>query len=204
MNERERLGAALEPLLDRIASKEPTPGGGAVAAWVGATGCALGRMVVAYSIGRKAEHDAEVQRAGDALDTARTVLMELGEEDAAAYELLSAALKLPKDDAGRADALAPAVARAIEVPSAVAATGLNVLRVMEGLAPVCNPYLRSDLGVAGGMMEASVRGAVWMVRTNLSLVKDADRKSDLSGGAARWLEGASSLRGRVDALCRGS
>jgi formiminotetrahydrofolate cyclodeaminase len=161
-------------------------------------------MVVSYSLGRREEHDGEIARAGDELDTARAVLMELGEEDAAAYELLSAALKIPKDDPSRADALRPAVSRAIEVPSAAAATGLNVLRVMEGLAPVCNPYLRSDLGVAAGVMEASVRGAVWMVRTNLSLVKDAGRATRVSEEAKGWLEGASALRERVEGLCRGS
>ena len=42
-----------EDLLNAIAARTPTPGGGAVAASTGALACAMGRMVVAYSANAK-------------------------------------------------------------------------------------------------------------------------------------------------------
>lgn len=192
------MGAPLERLLDAIAAREPTPGGGAVAAWIGATGAALGLMVVAYSIGRQAEHEPALAESRRELEIAKTMFMRLGEEDAAAYSDLSGVLKLDKTDESRAERLAASVRRAIEVPSAVAATALNVLRLMERLGPMASPYLRSDLAVAAGAMEAAVNGAVWMVRANLPLVADSDERAALEATAAQWRDRAASSRAVVD------
>jgi len=195
----ERMSASIEPLLGGIASKEPTPGGGAVAAWSGAMGASLGLMVLAFSLGRREENDADLEHARSTLVTAKALFTELAEEDAAAYEALSGLLKLKKDDPTRSERLGAAVSRAIEVPSAVAATGLNVLRVFEQARPIANPYLLSDLGVAAATAEGAVRGAVWMVRANLPLVKDASRVDALRAEAGSWLENAEAMRVRIDA-----
>jgi formiminotetrahydrofolate cyclodeaminase len=202
--EQTTAGGPIAALLGRIAAKEPTPGGGAVASWTGAMGAALGSMVVAYSIGRRAEHDEELSRAARVLENARAMLLELAEEDAAAYADLSAALKLKKDDPSRDDRLAPATDRAIEVPSLVAGTCLNVLRTLERTASICNPYLRSDLGTAAASMESAVRGAAWMVRANMPLVRDASRRAALGEEAGTWVERAGSMRSGIDALCLGA
>jgi methenyltetrahydrofolate cyclohydrolase len=45
--------------LDQLGAKSPTPGGGSVAALVGAIGSALGMMVLAYSRGKKAHAQHE-------------------------------------------------------------------------------------------------------------------------------------------------
>lgn len=192
------MGAALDTLLDAIAAKAPTPGGGAVASWIGATGAALGLMVVAYSIGRKAEHDPTLTEARTELEIARALFMRLADEDAAAYADLSGVLKLDKADPARADKLATSVKRAIEVPSAVAATGLNVLRLMQRIGPVASPYLRSDLGVAAGAIESAVSGATWMVRANLPLVADETEAEALRSSISTWREQAQANRAAVD------
>jgi formiminotetrahydrofolate cyclodeaminase len=202
--DREAMGGPIAPLLERIAAREPTPGGGAVASWTGAMGAALGSMVVAYSLGREPAHDDELGQAARVLENARLMLLELAEEDAAAYADLSGVLKLKKDDPSRAERLGPATARAIEVPSLVAATCLNVLRTFQGVAPACNPYLRSDLGTAAASMESAIRGAAWMVRANLPLVRDAGRKAALGEEAGSWVERAGSMRSAIDALCLGA
>lgn len=198
------MGDALRPLLEKIEAKHPTPGGGAVAAWSGAMGCALAGMVVAYSVDREPEHEDALRNAQRELATARALLMELAEEDAAAYADLSAALKIPKDDPTRPERLAPAVRRAVEVPRIVGATGFNVLRVLEGISTICNPYLRSDLGVAAAQMEASIRGAAWMIQANLPLLKDATERRQLDEETREGVRHALDLRASIDRACHAS
>lgn len=194
------LGASLKPLLDAVASKTPTPGGGAVASWIGATGASLGLMVVAYSLGRKQDNDEVLENAKTSLENARALFLTLADEDAAAYADLSAVLKLDKSDPARADKLAASVQRAIEVPSAVAATGLNVLREMERFGPASSRYLLSDLGVAAGAVEAAINGAIWMVRANLPLVTDEERRRAQQEAISRWQSQASARRAAIDKI----
>ena len=47
------LGQTLEGFLAAVGKQEPVPGGGAVAAYAGALGAALGQMVAAYTSGPK-------------------------------------------------------------------------------------------------------------------------------------------------------
>ena len=51
----------LDEFLNAVAAREPTPGGGAVAATAGALGAALARMVAAYSISPKVAPDVVEQ-----------------------------------------------------------------------------------------------------------------------------------------------
>jgi len=78
---------SLEELLEAIAARTPAPGGGAVASCIGALGAALASMVVAYSIRHRklADHQEELQVAARRLMSARTLLLSLADEDAAAY-----------------------------------------------------------------------------------------------------------------------
>ena len=127
--------------------------------------------------------------------------MELAEEDAAAYGALSAALRIDKSDPWRDRTLATAVERAIEVPSAVAATGLNVLRLFENVSELASPYMKTDLGVAAGAMESAVRGAAWMVRANLPMLSSQERAAALGEKARGWIDQAELSRGRIDDRC---
>src|SRR5947208_875693 len=90
----------LGEFLEQVGAKTPAPGGGAVASTVGALACALGRMVVAYSVQKKAlaEHWGELERAGTVLARAGEIMLELAEEDAAAYGLVNELSRLPETD----------------------------------------------------------------------------------------------------------
>jgi len=65
------------------AAKQPVPGGGSVAALVGALGAALGEMVVNYSIGKKylEPFADELTAALAELTRARSVMLQLMNED---------------------------------------------------------------------------------------------------------------------------
>jgi formiminotetrahydrofolate cyclodeaminase len=170
----------LSEFLSAVAAKSPAPGGGAVASAVGALAAALAQMVVNYSIGKKnlLEQQGELQAAIDTLEKARTHMLDLAQQDAAAYGVLNELQKLPPDDARRAREMAAAVERAVEVPWTVLLQSIELLKDFERLAPITNKFLRSDLGIAAVLAEATARSAAWNVRINVGDLPPA-RKSDV-------------------------
>lgn len=159
----------LHEFLSRIAAKIPAPGGGAVASSVGAIASALANMVVSYSIGKKnlAEHDTLHHSAALRLTRAAAIMMTLADEDAAAYSLVNELSKLPENDARRTAEYPEALLTAARIPLAVAAAGVDVLRLLEELADKTNRYLRSDLAIAAVLADAAVRSSRWNVAINL-------------------------------------
>jgi len=189
-------------LLDAVAAKSPTPGGGAVTAAVGALGSALGSMVVNYTVGKKAyaDHEAQLRQALITLANARTLLLQLAGEDELAYGELNALLRLPEADPRRADLPAVAAA-ATQVPMAVIATCTDLLRLFHQLAPVTNPMLRSDLAIAAILAEAAARASRWNAVINLPLLaSDADREA-VERELAGLLGVAGDLLGAVETAC---
>src|SRR5262249_2352333 len=158
----------------RIAAKSPTPGGGAVACAVGALAAALAGMVVSYSLGKKslAAHQGELERAAHSLENARAVLLELAEEEAQADGLVNELMKLPGGGARRKADLPGAIQASIQVPMAAIAAASDLLRLCESLAPITNPQLHSDLGIAAELAASAARASLWNVRVNAGMLAD--------------------------------
>lgn len=167
-------GQRLDEFLGAVASKAPTPGGGAVASVVGALAAALARMVVAYSVDRKslAEHRPMLVDAEARLARAQAVLLALADADAEAYGVLNETMKTAKDDPRRAERIAAAARDAIAPPQAAMALGIDLLRLFEELAGKTNKTLGSDLRIAAILAEALVRCAAENVRVNLPMLDD--------------------------------
>ena len=89
----------LNDFLGELASDSPTPGGGSVAALCGALGAALNSMVANLTIGKKkyADVEAEMQRNLADTETLRVELAQMIEEDAAAFDRVMVALRMPKE-----------------------------------------------------------------------------------------------------------
>lgn len=192
----------LGEFLERLSAKEPVPGGGAVTAAVGALSAALSQMVLAYSKGRKdlAAHADAHEAAAEQLDRARWMLLELAAEDIQAYEALSAAMKLPKDDPARSATLSRRAAEAIRPPMAVIATCTELLRLFDSLAPITNRHLRSDLAIAAVLAEAAARASLWNVLVNLPLI-DAAEAAEQRSRAEAMLRQAATRLGAVEKAC---
>jgi hypothetical protein len=96
-----KLAGLARPFLDAVAAPAATPGGGSVSAFSGALAAALGQMVAGLS--RKKKSQARfVDQLSTALDELRLAADELTEaidRDAASYEAVIAAFKLPQGDA---------------------------------------------------------------------------------------------------------
>ncbi|MBK9127923.1 MAG: cyclodeaminase/cyclohydrolase family protein [Phycisphaerales bacterium] len=173
----------LRTFLEQLASAEPTPGGGSAAALVGATAAALARMVAAYTLGRPkfAAVEARVQRLADQLARAQEALLELSDEDAAAYDVLSAALKLPQSDSSRAARIAKAAVLAASIPLETATFAARVHSDTVVLGQIGNPRLRSDAEAAAHFARAAGLAALANVRANLELVEEGERARFLTG-----------------------
>lgn len=195
--------ATVADLLDAIAARTPAPGGGAVASVVGALAASLAGMVVAYSIGRRAlaEHAEELEVAARRLVSARTLLLTLADEDAAAYAHLNALDRLHEDDKRRQTDRPAAIDRAIQAPRAVLAGAVDLARLLEALCEITNRHLRSDLGIAAVLAEATARSAAWNIRINLSLCDNTRTREQLAADMVRSLDEVTLRVGRVEAAC---
>jgi methenyltetrahydrofolate cyclohydrolase len=172
------LQLTVAEFLDRLASDTPTPGGGSVAALAGALAAGLGQMVCAFTLGKPkfATVEPQVRTLSERLARAGVMLRALVDEDAAAYEVLSAALKLPKSDAQRTVAVQQAARLAGGVPLETAVLSAKVGRDLEQLSKVANPLLNADAQAAIRLASAAVHAAVANVRANLPLMMADDAR----------------------------
>ncbi len=189
--------------LDEVGSKVPAPGGGAVASVTGALSASLGRMVVAYSVGKKslAEHQPALERAAVVLGRASEMLLQLAAEDAEAYATVNALMKLPEGDDRRKAEWDGAVEHAVNAPRAVVGACADLLRLLESLAPITNRHLRSDLAIAAILAEAGGKSGWWNVKVNLELVAEEARRVAIRNEMHRLLGEMADRRMRVEEAC---
>ena len=157
--------------------KQPTPGGGSVAALVGALAASMGEMTLNYSVGRKAntpEQEALLSGELAELERARSLLLSLMEEDQRAYGELTAAKKLDEADPQKADRVIAATAACIAVPQAIMAAGLRVLDHAGAVAADANKWLLSDLAICCELAMAAVRCGARNVLANLADLAPAE------------------------------
>src|ERR1700686_3856857 len=167
------------PFLDAVASPTATPGGGSVSAFAGALAAALGQMVAGLSRKKKSQAGFANQLSA-ALDEMRRIADELAEaidRDAASYEAVMAAFKLPQGDAKetrqREEAIQKATKGASEVPLQGAERAVALFERLGQLDAIVAASMRSDLQVARLMAEAGARGALANVEINLDGLTDA-------------------------------
>lgn len=177
---------SLADFLRSLAARTPAPGGGASACVTGAIAAAQAEMVVAYSIGKKdlEEHRARLEAGRGALANARELLLRLADEDAQAYALVNELERLPMDDPRRMAELPQALAATMQIPLAAMAACVDILRLMESLAPITNRRLHSDLQIAALLAEASARASQRNVLVNAPSHEEPARSRAVREAAA--------------------
>jgi methenyltetrahydrofolate cyclohydrolase len=169
---------SVRELNELLASRQPIPGGGSAAALAGAMGASLVAMVAELTIGRPdaADHAAQLVSLRDDALAAQRHLLDLAEQDAAAYAAVVEARRLPRDSdvqrAERGDAMRRTMVVAADVPLRTARAAAQVLELAEAIAPIGNPNAVSDAGVASLLGAAAVRGAILNVQINLPYLAD--------------------------------
>ena len=173
------LAKLARPFLDAVAQPTATPGGGSVSAFAGALAASLGQMVAGLSRKKKSQA-AHVDKLSEHLDALRKesdALAEAIDRDAASYDAVMAAFKLPQGDAGetqqRDAAIQTATRGAAEVPMAVAERAVALFERLKQLEAIAAASMKSDLEVARLMAAAGAQGALANVEINLDGLKDA-------------------------------
>lgn len=175
-----KFAAMATPLLDAISSATPTPGGGSVSALVGALAAALGQMVAGLAR-KKKSHEQYVDGltgAVEELDNARRSLAASMDRDAASYEAVLTAYKLPREtpeeEQQRTAAIEAALRGASEVPMEVAEAAMFLYELLGQLEAITPASMRSDLQVGRMMAAAAAHGALANVEINLESLTDAN------------------------------
>ena len=172
------VNLTVERFADEASSESPAPGGGSVAAAVGALGAALGTMVANISA-HKRGWDARWEEFSGWADRGQALkaeLLDLVDRDTAAYNEVLAAFALPKgtpeEQAARRAAIEAANMGAIEAPWKVMRAAARVFDVVQAMAEHGLPASASDAGVGALCARTAVRGAWLNVRTNVRGLKD--------------------------------
>lgn len=176
----------LTGFLDEVASAQPVPAGGSVAAAAVAMAAALLHKAARLSGDRWAEASQAVERA-DRLHQQAAALIEA---DADAYRALQAAWRSGRGLQGpeRDRIVGPARSLAVDVPLAIARSAAEVVELAVTAAAEGNPNLRGDAMMAGLLAAAAAEGAGALVAINLAgdpadpRVLEAER---LAAGARR-------------------
>jgi glutamate formiminotransferase/formiminotetrahydrofolate cyclodeaminase len=166
-------------------SDSPAPGGGSVAALMGALGASLGGMVANLSAGKRGWDD-KLEYFSDWAVKAQQLkdeLLSLVDEDTAAFNRVMDAFGFPKESAeekaARAAAIEEATKYAAEIPLKVMETASRSYELLSQMAKKGNPASISDIGVGALATRSCIEGAAFNVRINLGQLKDEKFKTDI-------------------------
>ena len=203
-------GESVSGFLASVASANPVPGGGSVAAHAGALAAALAQMVAGLTIGKKkyAAVEAEMKEAALKAVALGNTLASLVKRDAEAYSLVSEAHKLPKEPADaaarRSEAVTSALLKAAEVPLETARASAEVAQIAALVAKKGNSNAVTDAGVAALLAEAACKGADYNVRINVSALEDPAKGADLARESRELVKRVADLAAKVAARVEAS
>jgi formiminotetrahydrofolate cyclodeaminase len=190
--------------VEKVASEAPAPGGGSVSALAGALAAALCGMVARLTLGKEKYRDTwqEMEKVLDSADALMHKLLELVDEDTAAYKQVLSAFKLPRDNeaqkTARQAAIQSATKKATEVPMETLRSVTQLLPMAEAAVEKGNPNCLSDAGVAAHLIRAAASGAAYNVRINLSGLDDqglsAQMKLETAELLSRVMSGVAKLQ----------
>jgi formiminotetrahydrofolate cyclodeaminase len=171
--------------LARLASREPTPGGGAAAALHAAQGAALVAMVARYTTGTKYQQHAElVTRIISSADGLVAQALRLADADQHAFQGVIDAYKLPTatDDlkAARTASIQDALIQAAETPAQLILLAGAVVDLATELFEVANANVISDVAAAVDAARAAATTARVNIDINVVAIKDTETRSRLA------------------------
>ncbi|MFQ6092211.1 MAG: glutamate formimidoyltransferase [bacterium] len=171
---------SVREFVDEVSTDSPAPGGGSVAALIGALAAALSSMVANLTHGKR-----EYEGVRDLMEEAacraqhhKDLLLRSVDTDTAAFNRVMEAYGLPKrteeERAGRLSAIEAATKEAAGVPLTVMGTALEVLMLAKEVAEQGNLNSVSDAGVSALAAKAAIDGAALNVQINLGSIEDRE------------------------------
>lgn len=171
---------SLQNYLDKLASRDATPGGGSAAAVLGAQAAALVSMVCNLTIGKAkyAHVEADMQRVLAEAEQLRTRLTDMIKADMDVFNALMACYALPKaseeEKQLRSEQIQEVLQQAIEVPLACAKACAEVISLSELAAEKGGTAVISDAGVAVMSAFAGFKSAALNVEINAASLKNSE------------------------------
>ncbi len=161
---------------EQLASKEPIPGGGGAAALVGALGASLAAMVSGLTVGKKkyAAYEDDLRQLIEKAQELRTELLTLVNRDAEAFEPLSRAYSIPKDEPGREAVMEEGLRLACTAPLDIMRTADKAAQLLPELVEKGSVLAISDVGCAALFCKAAVQSASLSLYINTKLMKDRE------------------------------
>lgn len=186
------IDLSIHEFMEEVDSKKPAPGGGSVSALASTLGVGLSRMVGHLTISKKSfdKLDEFVQsqfhHKMEALLTEKEALLQLIDEDTAAFNQMMVSFKLPKDTEEektiRSIEIQKATLHGIEVPKAVCKHSLVCLRELPFFVKHGNKSAISDIGVGALMLSSGIEGAILNMKINLPGIEDQSLRTQY------WIE----------------
>jgi formiminotetrahydrofolate cyclodeaminase len=173
----------LNDYLERLASREPTPGGGAAGALHAAQGAALIAMVARYTTGKRyAEHEEESLRIAARADDIIPAALQVADDDEKAFAAVIAAYRLPsasdEDRATRTLAIQEATVAAAAPPRALIGLATEVVDLGRQLAEFSNPNVISDVAAASEAARAAIATALITLDMNINAITDERTRTE--------------------------
>ncbi|MFI5143863.1 MAG: glutamate formimidoyltransferase [Thermoanaerobaculales bacterium] len=192
----QRLAAmTLRDFADELSTESPAPGGGSVAALVGALGAGLAAMVANLSHAKKGfeAQQARLENIAVRGQQLKDRLLAAVDADTVAFDRLLEAMRLPKATSGeqatRDAAMAAATVAAIEVPLGVLEACPGIIELCRNVGRIGLQASRSDAGTGAQVARAAAAGAYQNVCINLPGLTDRQRGGALLARAdAAWRE----------------
>ena len=166
-----------------LAAKKSVPGGGGAAAMVGALGAALCSMSGVFTAGKEKFADVEddMQRMLAEAERIRLRLIDLVDEDAAAFFPLSQAYGIPKDDPTREETMEKCTKDALAGPLEMVREVCKTIDLLEEMAAKCSRLIVSDSGCGATLCRAALEAAAMNVFINTKTLVDRAYAEEVEG-----------------------
>jgi|TARA_B110000908_G_scaffold164833_1_gene213393 glutamate formiminotransferase/formiminotetrahydrofolate cyclodeaminase len=197
------ISLSAKDLATETASESMAPGGGSIAAYVGALGVSLGTMVAnlsANKAGWESKLDVFSNWAVEGQELKKEMLF-LVDEDTRSFNGIIDAIRMAKDTdaekAARKNAIELASQYAAEVPYKVMQTAMGARELLQAMLEIGNPASVTDAGVGALCCLTAIEGAYMNVRINTKDLSDHTFANDLNAKAENLLKEAKQVFGSI-------
>ncbi len=176
------LDMTIREFSDALAAKASVPGGGGASALAAALGAALGTMVCNYTVGKAkyAAVEPDIRELMVQAEELREELLACIDGDAEAFEPLSRAYSIPKDDPTRAEVMEACLRKAASVPMRILELSCRGILLHRELAEKGSSLMASDAGTGVVLCWGAMYGAAMNVRVNTKLMSDRNYADELN------------------------
>ena len=176
------LDCSITEFTEKLASPAPVPGGGGAAALAGALGICIGDMVGELTVGKKkyADVEEEIRSCMEQAQDLRTKLLACIEMDATAFEPLSRAYAIPKDEPGRDEVMEKCLQDAAAAPFAILEHCCEAVELLKNFGEKGSRIMISDAATGAAICRGAILGAAVNVKVNTKLMKNRKYAHDLN------------------------